>query len=507
MFGSNNFSVKKLAAFSAVLSIILMSCGGSSTSSNAGRSKNATVVDGVCVLEQADVDARDASLAKLALAEDIFDEAWDANYVAYKEKKNAIKDVFYQGYGGYYDDYYYKYNNNVMTSPYYNGPEFYDMYNPYYNDYMYGYNGLEVAFESALMSAEVDLKIADNAVMKTRDEAYNVAGEEATARQNQYFADCGELTVSAQADYEAAVSAANDAFENDTQLTADFETTLLNAEAELELRLKGVEADFDECLMLMGDLLMGDFDECETAFEAALDAAFIKFECIWCAEEEMFTAASVKKDAAIAAAAEVRDLALASISIPNEPPIVADAIPEHLVTIEVPIEPLPPANPGDPAPAAEVPALVEPEVEVIAQVVAELDNVVASEVDENTTINCDKSCIDSLQFSARTEGDVYVQVAKDGKIKNDEWVKIDSDTSAISLSKPDDELAVQVRPLNASEPITMKKQASQPYFETVDVSDIDTSSNGNNRIIIGLSFIGLFLLTAISIINLKKRKL
>ena len=49
MFGSNNFSVKKLAAFSAVLSIILMSCGGSSTSSNAGRSKNATLVNGVCV--------------------------------------------------------------------------------------------------------------------------------------------------------------------------------------------------------------------------------------------------------------------------------------------------------------------------------------------------------------------------------------------------------------------------------------------------------------------------
>jgi hypothetical protein len=49
MFGSNNFSVKKLAAFSAVLSIILMSCGGSSTSSNAGRSKNAALVDGKCV--------------------------------------------------------------------------------------------------------------------------------------------------------------------------------------------------------------------------------------------------------------------------------------------------------------------------------------------------------------------------------------------------------------------------------------------------------------------------
>ena len=46
MFGSSNISVKKLSALGAVLTIILMSCGGSSSSSNAGRSKNTKLSDG-----------------------------------------------------------------------------------------------------------------------------------------------------------------------------------------------------------------------------------------------------------------------------------------------------------------------------------------------------------------------------------------------------------------------------------------------------------------------------
>jgi len=56
MFGSSNFSVKKLSALGAVLSIILMSCGGSSTSSNAGKSKNRTL-DAPCYADQAAKDA------------------------------------------------------------------------------------------------------------------------------------------------------------------------------------------------------------------------------------------------------------------------------------------------------------------------------------------------------------------------------------------------------------------------------------------------------------------
>ena len=52
MFGSSNFSVKKLGAFGAVLAIILMSCGGSTTSSNAGRAKNTKLADGtICYTE------------------------------------------------------------------------------------------------------------------------------------------------------------------------------------------------------------------------------------------------------------------------------------------------------------------------------------------------------------------------------------------------------------------------------------------------------------------------
>ena len=56
MFGSSNFSVKKLGAFGAVLAIILMSCGGSSTSSNAGKSKNA-ILAADCFADQAAKDA------------------------------------------------------------------------------------------------------------------------------------------------------------------------------------------------------------------------------------------------------------------------------------------------------------------------------------------------------------------------------------------------------------------------------------------------------------------
>ena len=46
MFGPSNSSIKKISAFSAVLAIVLSSCGGSGTSSNAGRAKNTKLADG-----------------------------------------------------------------------------------------------------------------------------------------------------------------------------------------------------------------------------------------------------------------------------------------------------------------------------------------------------------------------------------------------------------------------------------------------------------------------------
>jgi hypothetical protein len=46
MFHSSNFSVKKIGAFSAVLAIMLTSCGGDSAGTNAGRAKNTKLADG-----------------------------------------------------------------------------------------------------------------------------------------------------------------------------------------------------------------------------------------------------------------------------------------------------------------------------------------------------------------------------------------------------------------------------------------------------------------------------
>jgi hypothetical protein len=66
MSGSSKFSVKKLSAFSAVLAIILMSCGESSSSSNANRSKNVKLdAEGKCVIEDSDYESLGESLRAL----------------------------------------------------------------------------------------------------------------------------------------------------------------------------------------------------------------------------------------------------------------------------------------------------------------------------------------------------------------------------------------------------------------------------------------------------------
>ncbi|MEN9648594.1 MAG: hypothetical protein RLZ17_630, partial [Actinomycetota bacterium] len=62
MFGSSNFSVRKIGALGAVLAIVLMSCGGSSSSSNAGRSKNVALDStGKCQPDGGEIAALDAT--------------------------------------------------------------------------------------------------------------------------------------------------------------------------------------------------------------------------------------------------------------------------------------------------------------------------------------------------------------------------------------------------------------------------------------------------------------
>ena len=92
MFGSSNSNVKKLSALGAVLAIVLMSCGGSSSSSNANKSKNAVIDNGQCVLEADDVAARDASQADYDSASSTYDAAKSQAYDAYYQKVNELRD-------------------------------------------------------------------------------------------------------------------------------------------------------------------------------------------------------------------------------------------------------------------------------------------------------------------------------------------------------------------------------------------------------------------------------
>jgi hypothetical protein len=55
MFQSSGSNTKKIAALGTAFAFVLMSCGGESSSSNEGRSKNAKLVDGVCVWNESEV--------------------------------------------------------------------------------------------------------------------------------------------------------------------------------------------------------------------------------------------------------------------------------------------------------------------------------------------------------------------------------------------------------------------------------------------------------------------
>jgi len=90
MFGSSNFSVRKIGALGAVLAIVLMSCGGSSSSSNAGRSKNVALDStGTCKPDANDIAALDATNKAL-------DDQYDIDMNAVKNpgtpNEDALKD-------------------------------------------------------------------------------------------------------------------------------------------------------------------------------------------------------------------------------------------------------------------------------------------------------------------------------------------------------------------------------------------------------------------------------
>lgn len=520
----SRFGGKRLSALGLALAFVLTSCGGSSTSSNTGRTKNAAIQNGLCVLTADDVAARDASMATLAVAEATYNESLDASNNLYYEKLNAIQEVFYSGYYPYYDNYYNNYYNYIMPSPYYNGYGFYNMYYPYYNMYMGGYNSLQMVFQSSQINAKIELIAARNIARRIYSSAVDVANTEATARQQQYYSDCGDLVVTAQQDYEAAVEAANTAYEADIAKIDDSETAIQaasnDAKTAYEASLKSLQSSYDSAVAKAGSTWetcvdAGSTDaECTTAKDAAVTAAATEKETAATQAKADFdtaianldasaatAAAQAKRDSAIAAAASVRDTALASVSIPNEPSIVVPAPPAEPAIIDAPVEPLPSANPGDPAPPEDAPVATPIEV-VPVPVVSELDSVVASQVQESTTVTCSDSCVDALQFSARTEGDVYFQYTSNGKVDNDAWIKVESGQK-FEFSKLNGGIAIQVRPSDLSDPITMIKDVEKPNFVEATAGSTDDSGSVFNLVNI---LVALVILGVIMFIVAKRRK-
>jgi hypothetical protein len=106
MSGLTRKSGKRLSALGLALAFVLTSCGGSSTSSNSGRTKNAAIQNGLCVLTADDVVARDASMSKLAAAETTYNESLNVANELFYEKMNVIQQEFYNGYYPYYNNYY-----------------------------------------------------------------------------------------------------------------------------------------------------------------------------------------------------------------------------------------------------------------------------------------------------------------------------------------------------------------------------------------------------------------
>jgi hypothetical protein len=381
---------------------------------------------------------------------------------------------------------------------------------------MGGYNSLQMVFQGIQMNARIELRAAQNVANRVYNTAVNVANSEATAREQQYYADCGDLVVSAQKDYEAAVLAADAVYQTEISKIDDSAEALQaaseTAKNAYEASLKSLQNSFDSVVSKAGStwescVKAGTTDaECTTAKDATIAAAVTDKETASAKAKADFdtavanldagtatAAAQAKKDAAIAAAAEVRSAALASVAIPNEPSIVVPALPAEPVFIDAPVDPLPAANPGDPAPPVEPPVATPIEV-VPVPVVSELDSVVTSQVQETATVTCSDSCVDALQFSARTEGDVYFQYTSNGKVDNDAWIKVESGQKFES-SKLGGGIAIQVRPTDLSDPITLIKDAEKSNFAEVSADSTDDSGSLFNlrNILIVLILVGVVL--------------
>ena len=520
----SRLSGKRLSALGLALAFVLTSCGGSD-SSNSGRTKNAAIQNGLCVLTADDVAARDASMSTLAVAEATYNDAVNTAYDFYYEKLNVMQDEFYNGYYPYYNNYYDSYYNYIMPSPYYNGYGFYDMYYPYYNSYMGGYYNLQMMFQSAQINARIDLRATERMASRAYSAAVDIANAEATAREQQYLADCGDLVVSAHTDYEAAVAAANAAYEADISAidgSADaIKSDSSGAVEAYENALKSILTAYEGAVNAAGVAWEAcgnagtDQAECDSAKDAASATALAEKES---ASDKAKTdldssvetsdtgsaataEAQAKRDSAIAAAAEIRAAALASVSIPNEPSIDVPAPPAEPEIIDAPVEPLPEAKPGDPAPSEDPPVATPIEV-VPAGIVSELNSVVTSQVQESTTVACSESCVDALQFSARTEGDVYYQYTSNGKVDSDAWVKVESGQKFES-NKLNGGIAIQVRPIDLSDPITMIKDADKPTFVEATAGSTDDSGSVFNVVNI---LIALVILVVILFIVAKRRK-
>jgi hypothetical protein len=518
-------SGKRLSALGLALAFFLTSCGGSSTSSNSGRTKNAAIQNGLCVLTADDVAARDASMATLALAEATYNDAVNTAYNLYYEKLNVMQEEFYSGYYPYYNSYYDNYFNIIMPSPYYNGYGFYNMYYPYYNMYMGGYYNLQMVFQSAQINAKIELRATERMASREYSTAVDIANAEATAREQQYLADCGELVVAAHADYEKAVAAANVAYEADIAAIAGsadalkaassgavkaYEDSLKNLQTAYEsavskaalasescVKAGTTQADCDSAKDAAIATALSEKESATTKAKTDLDSAVAALDT----SSTATAAAQAKRDAAIAAAAEVRSAALANVAIPNEPSITVPVPPAEPEIIDAPVPPLPSANPGDPAPSAD-PPVATPIEAVPVQLESELDSVVTSQVQESTTVTCSESCVDALQFSARTEGDVYFQYTSEGKVDNDAWVKVESGQKFES-SKLNGGIAIQVRPTDLSDPITLIKDVDKPNFTEVSAGSTEEAGSMFNLVNI---LIVLVLLVIVLFIVGKRRK-
>lgn len=212
MFGSSNSNVKKLSALGAVLAIVLMSCGGSSSSSNANKSKNAVIDNGQCVLEADDVAARDASQADYDSASSTFDAAKSQAYDAYYQKVNELKDDARRQYGPEVDRYLREF---YRLPPTINNLNFLPHMLPFYGPLENRYSQITSAYIALIIDVRLEFRRSMDSAqgpLQTAADSYNKAAQE---RETQYLADCGDLVTAGQAALDDAVMAASSKAEND----------------------------------------------------------------------------------------------------------------------------------------------------------------------------------------------------------------------------------------------------------------------------------------------------